>query len=255
METRSWAEASMTRDDQDILRELHQMLLDRVYHEDSLLVQRTYNFVTGNAFLAAALALSSYVRSSPALGYLVIGLGILLANFQLLLGFRNERAIRFWRCYLEIVEDRRGVLFDRALYRLYSGQKTRLGNRCITLPEKRRRGTWTILGRGNILVAVWLPVLYMLFWLSALIAVLISSGNWPWIGPAVIVTLLFTGLCYLAAPDPPIIEEIVDAQHGDGGLAVEHPTQETKHERKADSVHRNRRAAGARRPGGGPGAG
>jgi hypothetical protein len=245
----------MTRKDQDTMRELHQMLLDRVYHEDSLLVQRTYNFVTGNAFLAAALALWSYVRSSPALGYLVIGLGILLADFQLLLGFRNERAIRFWRCYLEIVEDRRGVFFDRALYRLYSGQETRLGNRRITLPNKKRRGSWTILGRGNILVAVWLPVLYMLFWLSALLVVSISSGDWLWI-PAVFVTPVLAWLCYLAAPDSPIIE------HDQDGDAAPLPaaevdgvsTQETKHE-KTDSVHRDRRTAGARRRGHSPGAG
>src|SRR5215217_2874249 len=97
------------------LEELHHLLLSRIYHEDILLAQRTYNFLTANTFLAAALAFTGFA-SNPAPAYIVILLGITVALLQIALGYRNERAILFWRRYVELIEKERGLPLETAFY-------------------------------------------------------------------------------------------------------------------------------------------
>lgn len=77
-------------------------ILKRIYHEDNLFAERTWYFITANAFLAVALA--TLLLGAPQSGVnarfgelAIIGLSLFMAYFYLAVGRRHAIAIAFWR--------------------------------------------------------------------------------------------------------------------------------------------------------------
>jgi len=167
----------------DRLAELHHLLVSRIYHEDILLAQRTYNFLTANAFLAAALAFVGFDASSGFSAYIVISLGIIIALMQIALGFRSERAILFWRRYVELIEPRRGLLFETAFYGFNRHGVIKLPEGTIEISEGGRRisaaipWSWKLIESANVLVGVTFPLLLLVFWLISLNSLLVKRNH------------------------------------------------------------------------------
>jgi hypothetical protein len=94
----------------EVLQGTWDKVIDRLYHEDDLLYQRTNNFSTVQAFLTAGLAFSggsgenggALARGMP---YLVSAFGLAFSLFHIILGLRGSRAIQFWRKYAQHLED------------------------------------------------------------------------------------------------------------------------------------------------------
>ena len=86
--------------------ETQHLITNRIYHEDTLLTQRTYNFLTVNVFLGAALIVGFHPNQQQlaATGYLVAIIGVIVAALQVALGRRAATAISFWRTYLRQAE-------------------------------------------------------------------------------------------------------------------------------------------------------
>jgi hypothetical protein len=68
-------------------KELHNLLIHRIYHEDNLLQQRNYNFITTNAFLGAGFAVVVAIEPTKAVhvsmfGYVLAVFGFLWALLQ-----------------------------------------------------------------------------------------------------------------------------------------------------------------------------
>jgi hypothetical protein len=167
----------------DRLAELHHLLLSRIYHEDILLAQRTYNFLTANAFLAAALAFVGFDATSGLPAYIVTCLGVIVALMQIALGFRSERAILFWRRYVELIEPRRDLLLETAFYEFNRDGRVKLLEGIIEIPEGGRRisgavpWSWKLIESANVLVGVTFPLLLLAFWLISLNSLLVERDH------------------------------------------------------------------------------
>jgi hypothetical protein len=76
-------------------KDLHSLLLGRIYHEDQLFTQRTCNFVTINAFFAAVFAVIAANDQIIYFAYIIAAFGLLLGLFQVALGVRLEATSNF----------------------------------------------------------------------------------------------------------------------------------------------------------------
>lgn len=158
-------------------------LLERVQHEDNLLVQRTLTFLTADALLVMALSFSwpdNGVHSN--LEYAIAGLGLFFSLVQIALGKVANSAISFWRHYLRKVETDLGIAIDSALYDYYQigTVKTLVGDiNALQRPNGSRRLSWLkwirkFVPSTNAVVALWLPLMISLFWLTIVFSLL-----WP----------------------------------------------------------------------------
>ncbi len=151
----------------------------RIYHEDMLLAQRTYNFLMMQAVLVAALTFSS--SGTPPgpqeqtsvlpkfFPWIIAFLGLLLALLQAAFGRRSHAAIGFWRTYLHKIEGDRKVSFDSLQTRFFQDKKAALpdGSYIEYLGDKSIYKTfpWTWIHGANVLVGVLIPTLVVAFWL------------------------------------------------------------------------------------------
>lgn len=159
--------------------ELCSWLIERIYHEDNLLAQRTLNLVTANAFLTAALAFS--VDKMSGLPYIIVIIGLILAELWVALGRRSERVITFFRESLSLVETR-DYQPDRALFDFFrTGEaKTPMGNIKTDKHSQQpmfRTFPWIIPGMStNVFIGTLIPSVVTLFWVSTLVLLLSKDG-------------------------------------------------------------------------------
>lgn len=187
------------------MKELHQLLIDRIYHEDSLFAQRTYNFLTANAFLAAALAFSTNMAE---LAYVIGGLGFILALCHLALGRRTERTILFWREYLKRLEEKLDVRLDSALIQFFktANAKTPVGLIVGEGDSPRpmyRTFPWCLrMHSTNTLLGVVLPSFIGLFWMMVWFIVLKGPSCEAWITCSVLLIFLIVSTFFWLPSKP-----------------------------------------------------
>lgn len=153
---------------------LHKLLLKRLYHEDNLLVQRTYALLTAHAFLAVAFV-TSVINNNKiniiAITYMFAIVGLLISLFQIALGFRTYRAIRFWRLYLEIVEEKMNLKVDSLIFEFFKKGEviTPVGSKikCKWIPMNESF-PWRFRKSTIFLAGVVLPLMLAIFWGVAL---------------------------------------------------------------------------------------
>ena len=127
-------------------KESRDRIIERVYHEDSLLVQRTSYFVSAHAFLVIAYVSLAVVTISPALDTAVVqvavlGLGLSLAYLSTALGLRTLVALSFWR-----VCEKNGVAFsDDLLFKFFKDGE-------VSIPPPDKAGQVAVPIRGRIVV-------------------------------------------------------------------------------------------------------
>jgi hypothetical protein len=107
---------------------LHELLLQRIYHEDNLLVQRTYVLVATQSFLLTAFAV--LLTGTVWRDWLPVPVGVAMvggtmAAIHVIFGRQTNRAINFWRVYCRVVEEREGIVLDRALFDFYEHGKVK----------------------------------------------------------------------------------------------------------------------------------
>jgi len=172
-----------TKQDSDLNLALHGLLINRLYHEDQLFVQRTSNFITINAFLIAAFALSFNVNEIKYFPYIIAGFGLLFALVQVPVGWRLEGTSNFWREYLWLSEKQIGINFDHALFDFYEkGEaKTTFGLICHVKKQKKpiyKTFPWNMpfVRSMNILLGISIPWVIAILWLLFIIILLFHQG-------------------------------------------------------------------------------
>lgn len=176
---------------------LHEFLVTRIHHEDSMLSQRTYNFVTINTFLIAGLAITftnpTEKMSNLVLPYIISIFGLLFSFFHLAVGRATERAITFWREYLRALEKMMGLKLDSSMFEFYrngnvdTGFEIRIFNpeKPADFQSKKQAGSWirhplswlpSSLNSTNIWVGVLIPWLAATLWLAMLIVLFCRAG-------------------------------------------------------------------------------
>jgi hypothetical protein len=177
-------------------RYIHSFLVSRIYHEDLLLSQRTYNFVTINTFLVTALAITflNSPESVSGLPYIISIFGIFFTFLHLSLGRATERAITFWREYLRVLENVMQLKLDSAMFEFYKKGTVDTGfDIVISNPQKEENNAennsmpkqiglplaWipSFLSSTNIWVGVLIPWLVATFWFSIIVILLYRAGK------------------------------------------------------------------------------
>jgi hypothetical protein len=155
-------------------KELHSLLIHRIYHEDNLLQQRNYNFITANAFLAAGFV---FLTIDPAKGaswfaYVIAAFGFFWALFQVMHGKKQVTAINLWRMQAWMAEKALTTKFDLTLFEFFnSGETETPFGTTIKKAPKRKKPTnqsfpYTIpfLRGANVLFGVIVPWITAVFW-------------------------------------------------------------------------------------------
>ena len=134
----------------------------QLYHEDNLLAQRTYNFLTASVFLSAIVAIfltrfDATVTKGVAGAIAVFG--TFLSLLQIALGRRCHVAILFWRTYARLLELRFSIPVDYLLFEFYEkGSVTTQWGRIVAKPAAGypmySRFPWTLVPSTNILVRI-----------------------------------------------------------------------------------------------------
>lgn len=201
------------------LRDIHELLRARIYHEDVRIAAHTYNFLTLNAFLAAVLGVALSINpaaSHSKFNYLIVSFGLAATLIHYALARRAQRTIFFFREYLTLVEQRMGLMFDRALYEFYTHAHVRIPFiGLIDAPSAkghRRKPLyssfpWSIPGlrSSNTLLAVAIPALIGLFWtVTAAILWRKSGGSLSVVGAIISTYVICCLLAHLARPSKPL---------------------------------------------------
>jgi len=190
--------------------EIHRLVLSRVYHEDILLTQRTYNFLTLNVFLGALAVLGS--GKYEGLMYLLAAVGATLACFQIAFGRRIGRAIAFWREYLKLVEKSAAIPVDHLLFTFYE-------KGAVETPWGIIRGTgknplpvyrtfpWSWIPSTNTVIGVFVPWLILGLWLAAVTIPLLRLRSWWTVFPIIVFTVVTCFTWWWRVPALPKAEE------------------------------------------------
>jgi hypothetical protein len=201
------------------LKEIHELLRVRIYHEDVRIAAHTYNFLTLNAFLAAVLGVALSINpaaSHSKFNYLIVSFGLAATLIHYALARRAQRTIFFFREYLTLVEQRMGLMFDRALYEFYTHAHVHIPFvGLIDAPSgkgHRRKPLyssfpWAIPGlrSSNTLLAVAIPALIGLFWTATAAILWRKSGGALAGGVAILgVYALCCLLAHFARPSKPL---------------------------------------------------
>jgi len=122
-------------------KELHNLFVHRIYHEDNLLQMRNYNFITANAFLAAGFAFVTTVSTKGVdrFAYVIAALGFLWAVFQVAYGKMQASATNLWRKQAWTTEAALNTNFDRTLFEFYNLRKTKTQFEIIEITTKKNR--------------------------------------------------------------------------------------------------------------------
>lgn len=172
--------------------EIHKLALARLYHEDTLLTQRTYNYLTFNVFLAAVLAFAG--TSQLSLGffvYLVTAIGAVVSILQMAFGRRIEVAIDFWRVYVRAIEQKADIPIDHLLFTFYKEGKVDTAWGTISAQAGRKAvfntPPWSWMPSTNTMVGVFLPFLIGTLWfVTAFLAVRNADAKWLSWGVAIV---------------------------------------------------------------------
>ena len=162
--------------------EIHKLALERLYHEDTLLTHRTYNYLTFNVFLAAVLALGGVSRTSIGIyGYFVAAVGAIVSVLQVAFGRRIEAAIDFWRVYVRVIEEKCKIPMDHLLFTFYSSGEVVTPWGTITKREVGRKAVfktwpWSWIPSTNTLIGVFLPFVIGSLWFLVTFISLASTG-------------------------------------------------------------------------------
>jgi hypothetical protein len=151
----------------------HSMIVQRIYHEDSLFAQRAYVLLAVHAFLIYALTVLATGRESPLTLLIAIALtlfGALLGIFQASFGRQTSRAIGFWREYLRLVEERWEIPFDHLQYDFYADAKVETPFGMITKKRDNQKALYHLFKRTRYftsmvtMIGLIFPVGLALFW-------------------------------------------------------------------------------------------
>jgi len=176
--------------------DVHRLVLERLYHEDLLLTQRTYNYLTFNVFLAAAAAFTGVSRDSLGLfGGLIVVVGAVVSVLQGSLGRRIEKAITFWREYARSIEEAERIPVDHLLFAFYRDGRVQTPWGAIGKREQERRAMyktwpWSWMPSTNTMIGVLLPFLIATVWLLAAFIPLLRSGE-CWLPAAIAAVWLY----------------------------------------------------------------
>lgn len=211
-------------------KETYDYIINRLYHEDYLLSQRTYNFLMTYAFLSTALAVV-FTNSDKTLCYIISILGLTLAFFQFVLCHRNQRAIEVMREYLRLVEPFLNLKVDNALYQFYSRGEVITDYGTIHKQKSKSKimnQVFPWLGKNSsslTLVSLWLPSVIAIFWGS--IILIIPGGNRTYSIAAlsalvvILVVLVLTHRLFSAKPAIAARHEVdVDSIDHDGSIPL-----------------------------------
>lgn len=186
-----------TKQDSNLKLALHGLLINRLYHEDQLFVQRSNNFLTVNAFLIAAFALSFHIEEIAYFPYIIAGFGLLFALLQVPVGWRLEGTSNFWREYLWLAEKQIGINFDHALFDFYENGEAKTSFGLISVVEKQKKPIyktfpWNMpfVHSMNILLGISIPWIIAIFWLLFIIILLFHKGFY-WFSLLIIISFLF----------------------------------------------------------------
>jgi hypothetical protein len=156
------------------LEHLHSMIVQRIYHEDILLVQRTYTLLTAHAFLVVAFV-TSLQSQKPQLNiaYLLASLAMLIALFQMAWGFRTHRMILFWRQYLKSIESECQFPLDSKAWEFFENNKTDVPTAIIEGSGRTMNSIfpWRYIKSTNVMMGVGFPLLLTFFWACALLVI------------------------------------------------------------------------------------
>jgi len=166
-------------------KHIHQLVLQRLYHEDLLLTQRTYNFLTFNVFLGTLLVIGGVSQGTlNSLGIFVGVLGAAVATIQTAFGRRIEKAITFWREYAGIIERNANLPVDHLLFDYYAGGvqngevRTPWGSiirKEPCRPAMYQTWPWSWMPSTNTAIGVLLPFFIGTVWLLALIVTFVKG--------------------------------------------------------------------------------
>lgn len=146
------------------LEEMHRFVIARIYHEDILLAQRTYNFLTLSLFMGAALV------AVPPESVLRVGLcvfGLLLSSMHIAMGRTLERTIKYWRAVARIIERKLGWDRDSSMYDFFDFHMILLPDGTYIAPsrgEAPERRSWLKGLTTNLLTGVFLPASVAVVW-------------------------------------------------------------------------------------------
>lgn len=165
-------------------RDIQTLITGRIYHEDTLLTQRTYNFLTVNVFLGAALfvGFDQTHGQLTAAGHLVSVIGVVLAALQIALGRRTVTAITFWRTYLKQVESKTRLHLDHLLFLFYEAGQVQTPFGVIRKKDPSGRSVyqtfpWNVMPSTNTMYGVLLPWLVQTIWFALLSASFVSAQH------------------------------------------------------------------------------
>ncbi|MBI2351330.1 MAG: hypothetical protein HYV00_07625 [Deltaproteobacteria bacterium] len=167
-------------------KHIHQLVLQRLYHEDVLLTQRTYNFLAFNVFLGALLAIGGTSTSGLELGrWFAVFIAVIIATIQTAFGRRIEKAIAFWRVYARMIEDKEALPVDHLLFDFYQTGKAETPWGQIICEETDRKAMydtwpWSRMPSTNTAIGVLLPYCVGTLWLGAAAWWALSAGAQPW---------------------------------------------------------------------------
>lgn len=200
------------------------LLLTRIYHEDLLFAQRTYVLLMVHTFMGTTLAvLVSSESPYGLLKYLVLLVGLFLALIQLVLGRRTMIAIRVWRKYLWLVEQKLSLTFDRAPYNYLDAGivpidvgVTSCGCQLKGLRLARHRAFIRL--PMNRLFGEVVPVVLVLFWTAALtVTAHVDTRNWYLAGASAGLGLALLVLYFWLRPRSPEREVTPAQRSGESG--------------------------------------
>ncbi len=169
-------ENSLPNQQQLQLQNLHKRILQRIYHEDNLFVQRTYALITTHAFLAVALVTAFGHPEVFFIKYILMYFGLILTILQLALGLRTVRAIDFWHAYAVQVERGQPWQIDTALGQFFSENKFDLKWAGVSISGEDTRMSkmipWRWLDpKATKLAGVYLPNILIFFWFGSFLTV------------------------------------------------------------------------------------
>ena len=193
-------------------------VLERLYHEDQILYARMNNFSTVQAFLATALAFTTFATTEAHNISMIVDLfGLVLSLLYISLGFRGVRVIQFWRAYLRLLETIPGVTSidshlsefyrlghtrgpDETLLPLAEGLAIKIHTSWWARRSVHDQFPWYLPGfSGTMFIAVGIPMLTTVFWVLVSYALIHPQTDMRWFVVALGGGLILTFVIHLFA--------------------------------------------------------
>jgi hypothetical protein len=210
-------------EDQITTKELHNLLIQRIYHEDTLLQMRSYNFITANVFLGAGFVFVSAGQTEGVsrFGYVIAGAGFLWALLQVVYGKMHVTATNLWRKQAWLAEETLQTKFDSTLFELYELGKTQTPFGTIEMTSKRKRPPYESISYRlpfllgfNMSFAVTVPWKMAALWIALTYILLLNHHPaWRPVVVVIILLLLLSSLCRTAYPQS-MLDKHIEVRYG-----------------------------------------